>query len=151
VTAPSDQRRLEAGIFNYGNDMDVTDNPYEVTGLERLVELDNSNEVVSRAALERIKHEGVSRKLVGVTIDGPPLGMWLEDFWPVRIGDGVVGRLTSAGHSPRLDANLGYAWVPIEHATPGTRLEIDSPEGALMATVTPIPFLDPKKEIPAGT
>jgi hypothetical protein len=48
----------------------------------------------------------------------------------------------------RTDAR-NYAWVPIEHATPGTRLEIDSPEGALMATVAPIPFLDPKKEIPA--
>src|SRR5207247_632021 len=36
--APSDQRRLEAGIFNYGNDMDVTNTPYEVTGLERLAE-----------------------------------------------------------------------------------------------------------------
>jgi aminomethyltransferase len=149
VTAPSDQRRLEAGIFNYGNDMDVTNNPYEVTGLERLVELDNDNDVVSREALQKIEREGVSQKLVGVTIDGPPLGMWLEDFWPVRIRDGVAGRLTSAGHSPRLEANLGYAWVPIEHATPGTRLEIESPEGALMATVTPIPFLDPKKEIPA--
>ena len=36
--APSDQRRMEAGIFNYGNDMDITNNPFEVTGLERLVE-----------------------------------------------------------------------------------------------------------------
>jgi glycine cleavage system aminomethyltransferase T len=149
VTAPSDQRRLEAGIFNYGNDMDAGDNPYEVTGLERLVELDNDNEVVSRAALERVAREGVSRKLVGVTIDGPPLGMWLEDFWPVRIGGEVVGRLTSAGHSPRLDINMGYAWVPIEHAAAGTGIEIDSPEGTMTATVTPIPFLDPKKEIPA--
>ena len=127
--------------------MDVTNNPYEVTGLERLVELDIDNDVVSREALQRIEREGVSQKLVGVTIDGPALGMWLEDFWPVRIGGGVVGRLTSAGHSPRLEANLGYAWVPIEHATPGTRLEIDSPEGTLLATVAPIPFLDPKKEI----
>ncbi len=90
-----------------------------------------------------------ARKLVGVTIDGPPLGMWLEDFWPVRIGGEVVGRLTSAGHSPRLDINMGYAWVPIEHAGAGTRLEIDSPEGTMGATVTAIPFLDPKKEIPA--
>jgi aminomethyltransferase len=149
VTAPSDQRRLEAGIFNYGNDMDVTNNPYEVTGLERLVELDNDNEVVSRAALERIEREGVGRKLVGVTIAGPALGMWLEDFWPVRAGGAEVGRLTSAGHSPRLDANLGYAWVPIAHAGVGTQLEIASPEGPMAATVTPIPFLDPKKAIPA--
>ena len=64
--APSDQRRMEAGIFNYGNDMDITNNPFEVTGLERLVELDNDNVVVSRDALQRIAAEGVRRKLVGV-------------------------------------------------------------------------------------
>ncbi len=56
--APSDQRRMEAGIFNYGNDMDITNNPFEVTGLERLVELDNDNVVVSRDALERIAAAG---------------------------------------------------------------------------------------------
>ncbi len=148
-TAPSDQRRLEAGIFNYGNDMESTDNPFEIAGLERLVELDNGNEFVSRAALERVRAEGVSRKLVGVAIDGPPLGMWLEDYWPVQIGGQTVGRLTSAGHSPRLEINMGYAWVPIERAGAGTRLEIASPEGTMTATVTALPFLDPKKEIPA--
>ena len=89
--APSDQRRMEAGIFNYGNDMDVTNNPFEVTGLERLVELDNDNRFVSRAALERIRSRGVRRKLVGVRIEGEPLGMWLEDFWPVKSGGEVVG------------------------------------------------------------
>ena len=75
--------------------------------------------------------------------------MWLEDFWPVRVEGAEVGRLTSAGHSPRLDANLGYAWVPIAHAEAGTELEIESPEGPMSATVTSIPFLDPKKAIPA--
>jgi len=148
-TAPSDQRRLEAGIFNYGNDMDSTNNPFEITGLEQLVELDNANQFVSRVALERIRTEGVARKLVGVTIDGPPLGMWLEDYWPVSVGEQTVGRLTSAGHSPRLDINMGYAWLPIGHAGAGTRLEIESPEGVMAATVTTLPFLDPKKEIPA--
>jgi hypothetical protein len=44
---------------------------------------------------------------------------------------------------------MGYVWVPIEHAAPGTKLEIESPDGTMPATVTPIPFLDPKKEIPA--
>ena len=63
--APSDQRRMEAGIFNYGNDMDITNNPFEVTGLERLVELDNDNDVVSRDALERIAAEGVGASWSG--------------------------------------------------------------------------------------
>ena len=147
--APSDQRRMEAGIFNYGNDMDVTNNPFEVTGLERLVEFDNDNAVVSRTALQKIRAEGVSRKLVGVFIDGDPLGMWLEDFWPVLDGASTVGKLVSASFSPRLEKNMGYVWLPIELAALGTRIEVDSPEGPMSATVTSLPFLDPKKEIPA--
>jgi glycine cleavage system aminomethyltransferase T len=148
--APSDQRRMEAGIFNYGNDMDVTNNPYEVTGLERLVELDNDNEVVSRTALERIAAAGVERKLVGVRLDGPPLGMWLEDFWPVRSAGAEVGRLTSASYSPRLELNMGYAWVPIELAATGTKLDVASPDGPIPAEVVALPFLDPNKDVPKG-
>jgi glycine cleavage system aminomethyltransferase T len=148
ATAPSDQRRMEAGIFNYGNDMDITNSPFEVTGLERLVELDNDNVVVSRDALERISSEGVMKKLVGVTIGGPPLQMWLEDFWPVSARGREVGRLTSACHSPRLDLNLGYAWVPIELAAEGAELQIASPLGERKATVVALPFLDPNKDVP---
>src|SRR4051812_19088841 len=122
VTAPSDQRRLEAGIFNYGNDMDITNDPYEVTGLERLVELDNDNEVVSRAALEKIKAEGVSRKLVGVTIDGPALGMWLEDFWPVRIDVGAAGGSPRPGTHPDSTSTWG---------THGSRSNTQPPAPAL--------------------
>jgi glycine cleavage system aminomethyltransferase T len=146
--APSDQRRMEAGIFNYGNDMDIRNNPFEVTGLERLVELDNDNDIVSRAALERIARDGVTRKLVGVTIDGPQLSLWLEDFWPVRGGGAEIGRLVSACHSPRLDLNMGYVWVPIDRADVGASLEVVSPDGPRSATVTPLPFLDPKKDVP---
>jgi glycine cleavage system aminomethyltransferase T len=148
--APSDQRRMEAGIFNYGNDMDVTNNPLEVTGLERLVELDNDNRFVSRAALERIRSRGVQRKLVGVRIEGEPLGMWLEDFWPVTSGGEVVGTATSASYSPRLELNMGYVWVPIELADVGTKLTLESPEGAMQAEVVPLPFLDPQKQVPSA-
>jgi glycine cleavage system aminomethyltransferase T len=148
--APSDQRRMEAGIFNYGNDMDITNNPFEVTGLERLVELDNDNRFVSRTALERIRKNGVRRKLVGVRIEGEPLGMWLEDFWPVSADGAVVGTATSASYSPRLQMNMGYVWVPIELASAGTRLTLNSPEGDKKAEVVPLPFLDPAKHVPTS-
>ena len=148
--APSDQRRMEAGIFNYGNDMDITNNPYEITGLERLVELENDNQVVSRAALERVAREGVTRKLVGVSIEGEPMSLWLEDFWPVRHDGREVGRLVSACHSPRLEFNMGYVWFPVELAEIGTTVEIVSPAGPVVATVRALPFLDPGKEVPKG-
>ena len=75
--------------------------------------------------------------------------MWLEDFWPVVDGHPPIGRLVSASYSPRLEFNMGFAWVPDRHGRRGTRIEITSPDGPMTATVTAMPFLDPKKDIPA--
>ena len=146
--APSDQRRLEAGIFNYGNDMGIEDTPFHVTGMERLVEFDA--DFIGKEALQRIAAEGVDRKLVGVEIGGEPFRLWLEDFWPVRHGGETVGRLTSASHSFRLGKNIGYAWVPIGLAEPGNELELLSPDGPVPATTAALPFLDPDKRVPKG-
>ncbi len=144
--APSDQRRLEAGIFNYGNDMSIENNPFEITGMERLVEF--SADFIGKPALEKVAAQGVSRKLVGVEIGGEPFRLWLEDFWPVVREGEVVGRLTSASHSFRLEKNIGYAWVPIGLAEPGTELELRSPDGPVPAVTAPLPFLDPGKAVP---
>ena len=144
--APSDQRRLEAGIFNYGNDIGVEDTPFHVTGLERLVEF--SADFIGKDALQRVAEAGVDRKLVGVDIGGEPFRLWLEEFWPVRHDGEVVGRLTSASHSFRLEKNIGYAWVPIALADTGTPLELVSPDGPVPATVAPLPFWDANKDVP---
>jgi glycine cleavage system aminomethyltransferase T len=144
--APSDQRRLEAGIFNYGNDMGIEDTPFHVTGMERLVEF--SADFIGKPALQRIRSEGVDRKLVGVELGGEPFRMWLEDFWPVRYDGEVVGKLTSASRSFRLEKNIGYAWVPIELAEPGTKVELESPDGMIPAATVPLPFWDRGKDVP---
>jgi aminomethyltransferase len=53
--------------------------------------------------------------------------------------------------SPRLEKNIGYAWVPIELAREGSALEVDWPFGGPVdAAVVALPFVDPRKEIPAG-
>lgn len=148
--APSEARRLEAGIFNYRSDMTIENNPFEVTGLERLVDLDKEQDFIGREALARIKAEGVNRKLMGIELAGPPMTSELADPWPVRNGGREAGRVTDAIHSPRLDKNIGYAWVPIDLAVPGTALEVETPEGMAPAKVAPLPFLDPRKQIPAA-
>src|SRR5918992_594367 len=68
-TGPSDIRRIEGGIFNWGADMTYEDNPYEL-GLDRLVDLDV--DCIARDALRRIEKRGVSRRIVGVEFDGDP-------------------------------------------------------------------------------
>jgi aminomethyltransferase len=149
VTGPSDIRQIEAGIFNYNNDISLSDSPLEVTGMERLVE-EQEADYIGKASLERQKREGVKRKLVGAEILGDRLEGWLEDSWPVSVGGKTVGRLTSAAWSPRLEKNIGYVWVPIELAAPGNDIEIESPIGAMKAVTASIPFIDPKKETPAA-
>jgi glycine cleavage system aminomethyltransferase T len=68
--------------------------------------------------------------------------------WPVHVDDGKVGEVTTALWSPRLEKNIGYAWLPIELAALGTSVKVTTPEGERAATVVPMPFLDPMKEIP---
>lgn len=149
VTASSDIRRIEAGIFDYGADMELVNNPFQFMGLERLVE-EQEADYIGKSALERIRQEGVSRKMVGVEMQGRPLERWPVDHWPALGPDGSkVGTVTSATYSPRLDKNIGYVWVPIEMADPGNELTIDSSEGMLPASTAALPFMDPKKQVPA--
>lgn len=150
VIAPSEARRIEAGIFNYGSDMTVADTPFHVTGLERLVDLDAPAAYIGKDALRRIAEEGVDRKLVGIELGGEPLTAEgaLSDPPPVRRDGEAVGRVTAAAWSPRLERNVGYAWVPLELAEEGTLLEADAVEGALPVTVAALPFLDPQKAVP---
>jgi aminomethyltransferase len=146
-TGPSDIRRIEAGILNYGIDMTGANNPYEV-GLERLVEMNQKGDFIGREALKRIQAEGVERKLVGVEIDGDPFDL-NRTAWPVSRDGKPVGRVTSAVFSPRLKKNIGYAMVPADEAALGTSLTVRIPEiGERRATIVTIPFVDPRKEIP---
>ena len=146
-TGPCDRRRMEAGIFNYGGDMTLENNPFEVTGLERLAE-EQEADYIGKDALERIRREGVARKLVGIEIGSGPITVDCQDFWPVRKDGRQVGKVTNAVHSPRLERNIGYAWLPIELAEVGTKIDVEAPFGSATATVVPMPFFDPKKEVP---
>jgi glycine cleavage system aminomethyltransferase T len=149
--APSEARRIEAGIFNYGSDVTTEDTPFHVTGLERLVELDQEADFIGKEMLRRIAEEGVDRKLVGIDIGGAPMtdeGA-LNDAWPVHEpGGDRIGRVTAGAWSPRLERNVGYAWVPATHMDVGTPVAIRASGGVRSATVAALPFVDPDKEIP---
>jgi aminomethyltransferase len=68
--------------------------------------------------------------------------------FPVHKDGAAVGRVTSACFSPRLEKNIGYAMVPIEHSELGTELEVERPDETVSAVVVEKPFIDPKKETP---
>ena len=144
VTGPSDIRRVEAGILGYGADIDLATNPFEA-GLDRLVDLDKAADFIGKPTLRRIKAEGVKRRLVGVEIAGEPLPAPFTERWPVRDGAKAVGEITVAVHSPRLERNIGYAMLAVEHSALGSRLVIDTPWGEAAITVVEKPFVTARK------
>ena len=140
ATGPSDIRRIEAGILNFGIDMTIENNPYEI-GMERLVDAAKAHDFIGQDALKKISEQGPSRRLVGLEISGAPLDLNMTR-WPVRIHGRALGQVTSAVHSPRLQKNIGYAYVPIEHAADGTRVEVGTSSGPRQAAVVKMPFVD---------
>jgi len=150
-TGPSDIRRIEGAIFNWGADMTYDNNPIEM-GLDRLVDWEtlSDDRCISLAALKRIRDAGVSRRIVGVEMDGEPFQELNNVKWPVTADGSVIGKVTSAIYSPRLNKNIGYAWVPTQYAANGTSLSVDSEWGERNAVVVEMPFVDPKKTIPVS-
>ena len=148
--APVEARRIEAGIMNYNSDMTHEDTPLHITGLEHLVQ-EQPQDYIGKQALEALKAKGVDRKLVGIEWPGDELAAELSWFWPVVRDGAEVGKVTDAIWSPRLERNIGYAWVPIDLAAPGTEIEVESEQGPLRVRTAAIPFIDPKKEVPAAS
>tara|TARA_B100000767_G_scaffold25811_1_gene22671 strand:+ start:98 stop:1240 length:1143 start_codon:yes stop_codon:yes gene_type:complete len=139
-------RRIEAGMLSYHADMDIETNPYEL-GLGRLIHLDSEVEFIGKQALLEIKNSKLTRRQVGLQIDGEPLSGPNTRFWPIECEGTTIGKVTSAIYSPRLRENIALAMVSIDYAWLGVQFNINTPEGVLKATVVEKPFFDPKKKI----
>jgi glycine cleavage system aminomethyltransferase T len=149
-TGPSEIRRIEGGIYNYGVDMNHETNPLEM-GLERLVGWDLQDEAsISLPALRRIREEGITRRIVGMEFDGEPFSNNYYEQWPV-LEDGIqIGKVTSAIYSPRLKKNIGYAMIPLKKGDLGRSFTVESEFGTRRGTVVEKPFVDPEKRIPVS-
>ena len=138
--------RIEGAMLSYHADADINTNPYEV-GLGRLVDLEMDADFVGKDALKKIHQTGVSRQLIGIEFDGAPLTGPNTTFWQIRAGDQVVGKVTSAVYSPRLQKNIALAMVSTSHTDIGPALVIDTKAEIRNAVVCEKPFFDPKKKL----
>ena len=132
--------RLEGGIVSYLADIDRTNNPYEV-GFDSLIDLDQEDDFIGKDALREISLKGPEKKLVGAEIQGDPITVFNEEHWPVLIDGQKVGSMNAVAYSPRLNKNICYVILDIEHAKSGQEIMISSPEKELIATTVDIPWL----------
>lgn len=133
-----DTLRLEMGFALYGNDITKDTNPLEAR-LGWLTKLDKGN-FIGREALKKVKENGLSRKLVGFTIDDkrsiPRKGYTIVDE------DGnEIGTVTSGSRSITLGKNIGMGYISIDHAEEESVVYIEIRNKKAEAVVENPPFI----------
>ncbi|MFL5703229.1 MAG: FAD-dependent oxidoreductase [Ktedonobacteraceae bacterium] len=134
--------RLEKGYRYWSTDIHSEYNPYEA-GLGFAVKL-QKGDFIGRAALERIKAEGVKRKLCCLIVDDPQAVALGGE--PLLAGEQVLGRVTSGGYGYTVRQSIIYGYLPVEYAVPGSPIEVQLFGRRYSATVTKEPLYDPKNE-----
>jgi aminomethyltransferase len=130
-----DSLRLEMGYALYGNDLDDEHTPLE-SGLGWITKLDKGD-FIGREALVSQKEAGVTRRLVGMTLQdrGFP-----RHGYPVAVDGEDVGEVTSGVVSPSLGVGIAMGYVPAEMAKSGTDLGIRIRNKVIPAVVQRPPF-----------
>lgn len=136
-----DSLRLEKGYRVWGTDIGPDVTPYEA-GLGFCVKLNKPGGFLGREALVEARERGISRRLACVTLDDPRSVVLGNE--PVRVGDAVVGRVTSGGYGYSVGSSIAYAYLPVEYAAVGTAVSIDIFGRWVDGVVAKEPLFDPE-------
>jgi aminomethyltransferase len=130
-----DTLRLEMKYALYGNDIDETTNALEA-GLGWVVK-PAKGEFIGRDALEKIRAEGLRRKLVGLEMVDKAIA---RHGYPVQKDGGPVGVVTSGSYGPSVDKYIAIAYVQTAVSAVGTTLDVEIRGQAKAARVVKTPF-----------
>ncbi|MFN6925474.1 MAG: glycine cleavage system aminomethyltransferase GcvT [Tabrizicola sp.] len=138
-----DSLRLEAGLCLYGHDIDTTTSPVEANLTWAIQKARRAGGVreggfPGAARILRELAEGPARLRVGLRPEGrAPMREGVELF----ADDGTpVGRVTSGGFGPSVNAPVAMGYVARSHATIGTILQGELRGKRQPVTVADLPF-----------
>jgi hypothetical protein len=105
----------------------------------------------TRLALERIREQGVTCKLVGIEAPGDPSFFEITEARPALVAVSAWGASPTLPGRRASSATSGVCGWPAELADPGNDLEIEWKNGERSpAKTAAIPFLDSGKTVPTG-
>jgi 4-methylaminobutanoate oxidase (formaldehyde-forming) len=138
-----DSLRLEKGYRVWGADLDPAHTPYEA-GLGFCVRLDKPGGFLGRDALVEQRAAGVAQRLRCLVLDDrTSVALGNE---PVLLDGEVVGRITSGGLGYTVESSIAFAYLPVDRAEPGTRVEVGIFGQQVGAIVTTDPLYDQRSE-----
>ncbi|MGH3902205.1 MAG: GcvT family protein [Pseudonocardiaceae bacterium] len=136
-----DSMRLEKGYRVWGADIGSQTTPYEA-GLGFCVKLDKPGGFLGRGALLAERERGVRHRLRAVLLDDP---RWLAlGNEPVRVGDAIVGHVTSGGYGYTLGRSIAYAYLPVPEVAVGSEVSVEVFGRRVPGIVAADPLFDPK-------
>lgn len=139
-----DSLRLEKGYRYWSGEITPDYNPYEA-GLGFAVKLDK-RDFIGREALLKHRANGLKQKLVCMTLaDDRVIALGKEPIRPAG-SDEIIAWVASGGYGYTVAKSIVYAYLPLEYARPGTKLEIEFFGERVGAQVEKSPLWDPKGE-----
>ena len=135
---PNVIERIEGALLSYGNDMDNNDNPFEC-GLDKYVNLESNIEFLGKKALQKVKLEGIKRKLMGVKINEKNINLTSE---LKLIGENkeTIGYLRSAVYSPRFKMIVGIAMINLDYCKDSQNFKININNKEASGSVCSLPM-----------
>jgi aminomethyltransferase len=130
-----DTLRLEMRYALYGNDIDETTNPLEA-GLGWVVK-PAKGEFIGKPAIERVRAEGPTRKLIGLEMTDRSVA---RHGYPVLSKGRRVGVVTSGTFGPSVEKSIAMAYVETPLSAIGTELDVEIRGQGRPARVVKTPF-----------
>ena len=138
-----DSLRIEKGYRVWGADITPDETPYE-GGLGFCVKLDKEGGFVGREALVEANERGPESALTCLVLEDPrSVALGNE---PVRVDGEVAGRITTGGYGYTVGRSIAYAYLPPEHAEPGTAVDVEIFGDRVAGEVVREPLIDPEGE-----
>ncbi|MFV0301623.1 MAG: glycine cleavage system aminomethyltransferase GcvT [Paracoccus sp. (in: a-proteobacteria)] len=144
-----DSLRLEAGLCLYGNDIDTTTTPV-AAALEwavQKVRRTGGARAGGFPGAEVILPEfdrGATRRRVGIAPEGRAPIRAGADLFLDEDDTAPIGRITSGGFGPSVEAPVAMGYVAASLAEPGTRLFAELRGKRLPVAVATLPFITPR-------
>ncbi len=133
--AARDTLRMEVKYCLYGNDIDQNTNPLEA-GLGWITKLEKGD-FIGREAIQKVKQEGIRRKLVGFELEGKAIP---RHGYKIFNEQQEIGFVTSGMFLPILQKPIGLGYVRNEDSKVDTELNIDIRGRRFPAKVVKTPF-----------
>jgi glycine cleavage system aminomethyltransferase T len=135
-----DSMGVEKGNRFLGYDIGPDHNPFEAA-VDIAVDMDT--DFVGKAALEEARAEGIDEQIACITVDDNTVHPDIGDA--VIAGGDAVSEVVRTAYGYSVEESIAYAYVPVNYAEPGARVEIEVDGERHPGTVQTEPLFDPER------